>query len=167
MKTCLQPWLLSKLARAIPTIFLSLVQVTVLLQYFCIFNRFHKRYSNKSCLLSELTDADNAANSTANGDNLDGTRTRVNIIYQMDTGDTSKNSIIACWITNNDIDDIKSVRLNKTKIKNISKVLDCCSDWIIKAPKNLKWIRKQKLKKPKFKNLLQIVPDTHTQSCNF
>lgn len=76
---------------------------------------------------------------------------RVNFLYQMDTNDSIKNSILACWISNNNIQDIKSVTLSKNKVKHINDVMGQCGDWVLKASRNRKWLNKQKFKTNKNK----------------
>lgn len=67
---------------------------------------------------------------------------RINIVYQMSKHDNSRNSIIASWVSSDTPNDIKTIRLNKAHIKEISQVLNSCSDWILSQKCN-KTKRKQ------------------------
>lgn len=87
------------------------------------------------------------------------TSSRFNLVYQMDMSNTSRNSILACWISDQNVDDVKTITLSKMRLKSITNVLDSCSDWALKARKNVKWLEKQKyqtrkVKDKKFQQLL-------------
>lgn len=79
---------------------------------------------------------------------------RVNLIYQMDVIDSTKNSIIACWLTNNNTQDVKSITLSKSKMISVNNVLNDCGNWVLKASKNKKWLNKHKYKTQKMKEKL-------------
>lgn len=80
------------------------------------------------------------------------TSSRFNLVYQMDMSNTSRNSILACWISDQNVDDVKSITLSKMRLKSITNVLDNCSDWALKAKKNVKWLEKQKYQTRKVKD---------------
>lgn len=74
---------------------------------------------------------------------------KVNFIYQMDVTDSRKNSVLACWISDNDINDMKSITLSKAKIKAVNDVLNDCSEWVLRASANRRWLNKQRYKTQK------------------
>lgn len=71
----------------------------------------------------ESVEQDNATDEEE-GASLDRTLSgKVIFNYQMDATDSRKNSVLACWISDNNINDMKSITLSKSKIKAINYVV--------------------------------------------
>lgn len=76
---------------------------------------------------------------------LDQHRASVNIVCQI----TSRNSIIACWLSDDNKEDIKSVRLSKKHLRDLSHILSKCNEKVHNMKSTKQWIDGKKLLKNK------------------